>query len=144
MPLIDYFCVVWGNCSNEGLNRILKLQKRTAIFILDQDPIAPSEPIFKQLGWMTIEQRVKYHKYLLVSKCLINEAPVYLKNKIQYLSDRNSYFLRNVVSEKLQIPKAKLNFLRKFLHTLDQSYGMNYRFRYGKLLLIMQKLKVSF
>jgi hypothetical protein len=25
--LIDYCCVVWGNCSNEALNRILKLQK---------------------------------------------------------------------------------------------------------------------
>jgi hypothetical protein len=22
LPLIDYCCVVWGNCSNEGLNRI--------------------------------------------------------------------------------------------------------------------------
>jgi hypothetical protein len=147
LPLIDYCCVVWGNCSNEGLNRILKLQKRTAGLILDQDPIAPSEPLFKQLGWMTIEQRIKYHKHLLVSKCLKNEAPVYLKNKIQYLSDRNPYSLRNVVSEKLQIPKAKLNFLRKPLHTLDQNYGMNFRFRYGKLLLIMhlkQKFKVSF
>jgi hypothetical protein len=147
LPLIDYCCVVWGNCSNEGLNRILKLQKRTARLILDQDPIAPSEPLFKQLGWMSIEQRIKYHNYLLVSKCLRNEAPIYLKNKIQYLSDRNPCSLRNVVSEKLQIPKAKTELFKKILHTLDQSYGMNFRFRYGKLLLIMhlkQKLKVSF
>ncbi len=36
-----------------------------------------------------------------------NEAPVYSKNKLQYLSDRNPYSLRNVASEKLQIPKAK-------------------------------------
>jgi hypothetical protein len=107
LPLIDYCCVVWGACSNEELNRILKLQKRTARLILDQDPIAPSEPLFKQLGWMSIEQRIKYHKYLLVSKCLKNEAPVYLENKIQYLSDRNPYSLRNVVCEKLQIPNAK-------------------------------------
>ena len=113
MPLIDYCCVVWGNCSNEGLNCILKLQKRTARLILDQDPIAPSEPLFKQLGWMSIEQRIKYHKYLLVSKCLKNEAPIYLKNKIQYLSDRNPYSLRNVVSEKLQIPKAKTELFKK-------------------------------
>jgi hypothetical protein len=76
LPLIDY-CCVWENCSNEGLNRILKLQKRTARLILDQDPIAPSEPLFKQLGWMSIKQGIKYHKYLLVSKCLKNEAPVY-------------------------------------------------------------------
>jgi hypothetical protein len=54
--------------------------------ILDQDPTAPPEPLFKQLGWMSIEQRIKYHKYLLVSKCLKNEAPVYLKNKkVQFL-----------------------------------------------------------
>jgi hypothetical protein len=52
------------------------LQKRTARLILDQDPIAPSKPLFKQLGWMSIEQRIKYHKYLLVSKCLKNEAPI--------------------------------------------------------------------
>jgi hypothetical protein len=56
------------------------LQKRTARLILDQDHIAPSEPLFKQLGWMGIEQRIKFHKYLLVSKCLKNDAPVYLKN----------------------------------------------------------------
>ena len=62
LPLIDYCCVVWGACSNEELNRILKLQKRTARLILDQDPIAPSEHLFKQLGWMSIEQRIKYHQ----------------------------------------------------------------------------------
>ena len=62
---------------------------------------------------MSIEQRIKYHKYLLVSKCLKNEAPIYLKNKIQYLSDRNPYSLRNVVSEKLQIPKAKIELFKK-------------------------------
>ena len=59
---------------------------------------------------MSIEQRIKYHKYLLVSKCLKNEAPVYLKNKIQYLSDKNPYSLR---SEKLQIPKAKTELFKK-------------------------------
>jgi hypothetical protein len=36
LPLIDYCCVVWGHCANEELNRILKLQKRTARLILDQ------------------------------------------------------------------------------------------------------------
>ena len=75
--------------------------------------IAPSEPLFKQLGWMSIEQRIKYHKYILVSKCLKNEAPVYLINKNQYLSDQNPYSLRNVVSKKLQIPKAKTKLFKK-------------------------------
>ena len=38
---------------------------------------------------------------------------VYLKSKIQYLSDRNPYSLRNVVSEKLQIPKTKTELFKK-------------------------------
>ena len=51
----------------------------------------------------------------MFQKCLKNEAPVYLKNKIQYLSDSNHYSLRNVVSENLQIPKAKTEPFKKTL-----------------------------
>jgi hypothetical protein len=47
------------------------------------------------------------NKIVALIKCLKNEAPVYSKNKIQYISDSNHYFLQDVVSEKLQIPKAK-------------------------------------
>ena len=42
-----------------------------------------------------------------------NEAPVYSKNKLQYLSDRNPYSLRNAASKKLQIPKAKTDLFKK-------------------------------
>jgi hypothetical protein len=60
----------FNTLGSEYVNRILKLQKRTARLILYQIPIAPFGHLFKQLGWMTIEQRIKYHKYLLVSKYL--------------------------------------------------------------------------
>ena len=52
------------------------------------------------------------------------------------------YSLRNVVSEKLQIPKAKTEFFLENFYILWTK-----GFRYDKLLLIMhlkQKLKVSF
>ena len=45
------------------------------------------------------------------------EAPVYSKNKLQYLSDRNPYSLRNVVSEKLEIPKAKTELFKKITYS---------------------------
>ena len=41
------------------------------------------------------------------------DTTLYLKNKIQYLSDRNPYSLRNVVSEKLHIPTAKTELFKK-------------------------------
>ena len=59
---------------------------------------------------MRIEQRIKNHRYLLVSKCIKNEAPLY---KIQYLSDTNHYTLRNVDNEKLQILKVKTEPFKK-------------------------------
>ena len=84
------------------------LKQQFMVCIIHAAPIGHTILILsQQLGWMSIEQRIKYHKHLLVSKCLKNEVPVYLKNKIQYLSDRNPYSLQNVLSEKLQIPKAK-------------------------------------
>jgi hypothetical protein len=62
LPLIDYCCVVWGNCSNEGLNCILKLKKRTARLILDQDPIAPPEPLFKPEALKSLYRSPVYKK----------------------------------------------------------------------------------
>ena len=113
LPLIDYCCVIWGNCSNEGLNRILKLQKRAARLILDMDPLSPSEPLFKQLGWMRVDDRIKYHKYLLVYKSLRKEAPSYLTDKFNYISQDNPYSLRNVVNGNLQTPKPKTELFKK-------------------------------
>ena len=78
LPLIDYCCLVWGSCRKEDLSRILKLQKRAARLILDTDPFAPSAPLFKQLTWMTVEQRIIYHKSVLLHKCINKDAPSYL------------------------------------------------------------------
>ena len=55
---------------------------------------------------------------------------------------KNPYSLRNVVSETLQIPKAKTEFFLENFYILWTK-----GFRYDKLLLIMhlkQKLKISF
>ena len=89
------------------------MQKRAARVILDTDPFAPSEPLFKQLGWMTVEQRIKYHKYVLAYKCIKKDAPSYLVNKFNYVSDSNPYALRNVVQGKLALPKPKIELYKK-------------------------------
>ena len=64
LPVIDYYCIVWSGCNNEGILWILKLQKRAARIILDADSLAPSLPLFQKLGWMTVENRILYHKYV--------------------------------------------------------------------------------
>ena len=117
LPLIDYCCVVWGGCGIDLLSRIVKLQKRAARVILDADPFAPSEPLFKTLGWMTVDKRIKYHKYLLMHKVINDEAPVYLSSMFKF-SD-NPYPLRNNNSmKKLTVPRPNIEMYKQsFLYS---------------------------
>ena len=34
-PYLEYCCSIWGNCSKENINIIVKLQKKAARLILD-------------------------------------------------------------------------------------------------------------
>ena len=113
LPLIDYCCIIWGECKNEGKTRILKLQKRAARLILDADPLSPSAPLFKKLGWMTVDNRINYHKYLLLYKCMRMEAPMYLVQKFKLKSDNNPYSLRGVTQGNLIVPKPKAELFKK-------------------------------
>ena len=63
-----------------------------------------------KLGWITQE--------VVIWRGSLRQVWLYLKNKIQYLS-LTPYSLRNVVSEKLQIPKAKTELFKKTFHTLE-------------------------
>ncbi|XP_063418925.1 uncharacterized protein LOC134701720 [Mytilus trossulus] len=113
LPLIDYCCIIWGECKNEGITRILKLQKRAARLILDADPLSPSAPLFKKLWWMTVDNRIKYHKYLLLYKCMHMEAPMYLVQKFKLKSDNNPYSLRGVTQGNLIVSKPKAELFKK-------------------------------
>ena len=70
-------------------------------------------PLFIELGWMTIEHRIIYHKCLLIFKCLKNEAPSYLTEKVTYVSENNPYQLRNVVNGDLCVPKSRTELFKK-------------------------------
>ena len=53
-PHLTYCSSIWGNCSNELLNDILKLQKRAARIILGASYHTPSVNHFRPLKWLPI------------------------------------------------------------------------------------------
>ena len=55
-PLIDYGSITWGGTSLVNLERVLKLQKRTARIISNADFSTPSTDMF-DLKWMPIHKR---------------------------------------------------------------------------------------
>ena len=97
---MSQFCYIIGTCSDledilyEHDTRVNRKAHYHILFVLAELLLAS-----KKLGSIGIEQIIKYHKYLLVCKYLKNEKLV--------------YSLRQVVSEKLQIPKAKPDLCKK-------------------------------
>jgi hypothetical protein len=78
LPLIDYVSVVWGNTNKVNLDKILKLQKRAARIILRADFNTQSQMLFEKLEWLSVYNRINYHKATLMFKCINNLAPEYL------------------------------------------------------------------
>ena len=115
LPHLDYCCTVWGNCSQELTNSILKFQKRAARIILDKDYEYPTEQLFKDLRWTTFSQRVEYKKAILVYKSIQADAPAYLNDKFQFCNTAAQANLRSVDSKALKVPKPSLEIYRKSL-----------------------------
>ena len=115
LPHLDYCNSIWGNCSNELLDKIIKFQKRAARLILDKDLSVPSSELFQQLGWMRFDERVIYKKCILMYKSLHNLAPSYMSNKFTYSYDIHNLDLRSTTNQTLHIPKPKLEIYRKSL-----------------------------
>ena len=115
LPHLDYCCTIWGNCSNELLHRIIKFQKRAARMILDKDLSSPSAELFRQLGWLTFDERVRYRKGIIMYKALHNLAPTYLSNKFTYTHNIHSLDLRSATNQTLYVPKPNLEMYRKSL-----------------------------
>ena len=55
-----------------------KLQNRTARIILKSDFYTPSATMFHELGWMSLESRIKYNKAILAYKARNNMTPDYI------------------------------------------------------------------
>ena len=115
LPHLDYCNSIWGNCSNELSDKIIKFQKRAARLILDKDLSTPSSELFQQLGWMRFDERVIYKKCILMYKSLHNLAPSYMSNKFTYSYDIHNLDLRSTTNQTLHIPKPKLEIYRKSL-----------------------------
>ena len=112
LPHIDYCCTIWGSCSQNLLDKMLKFQKRAARVILDKPFDAPSEELFQQLSWMKFHARIDYKKAIIIYKSLNEQCPEYLRDKFKYSQNKG---LRSFDNKLLQLPKPKLEFFRKSL-----------------------------
>ena len=105
LPHMDYCSTLWGDSSAAG--RIHMLQKRAARVLTDSPYRTPSAPLFEQLRWLSLPDRVSYMKALLVFKSVNGLAPDYmcdLFESVQTVSSRNT---RANAKGDLYVPLAR-------------------------------------
>ena len=78
-----YGSSVWVSTSVDNLNKVFRLQKRTASVILNADTRANSVDLFQELSWLPFFHEAKINKFALVHKRLSGVCPDYMSELLK-------------------------------------------------------------
>ena len=124
MPHFDYCDVIWGTCGQTELDRVFRLQKRAARVITNSDYLEHSGPLFQDLKWLPLHERIDFHRCVLVYKGLHGLAPKYICNKLRYTSSVSQRCTRATSSLMLFKPRPKCElFKRSFVYSGPNSWN---------------------
>ena len=104
LPFIDYGSVTLGSAAGAHIERLTKLQKRAARIILYAEF---SEHMFKEFGWLSVSNRIKYNKVVLTYRALNNLTPEYISTLLKPVSQVHSLNLRSADNGSLYVPKSR-------------------------------------
>ena len=102
LPLFDYCDIAWSNLLQQDIDRLQRLQNRSARIITR---CSPSSEAIEQLQWPTLSSRRYYHKAKLVFLCLHSLVPSYFSSYFTRFSNVHHYSTRQ--SMRLSLPKVK-------------------------------------
>ena len=113
LPLFDYCDIAWSNLLQQDIDRLQRLQNRSARIITR---CSRSSEAIEQLHWPTLSSRRSYHKAKLVFLCLHSLVPSYFSLYFTRFSNIHNYSTR--WNMRLSLPNVKQNFgKRTFLFT---------------------------
>jgi hypothetical protein len=120
-PHFDYCSTVWGSTNIE---RLYKLQKRTARMIFDLPTQTPTKPLLEKLKWMSIMDRVSYRKAVMVYKSLNGLVPSYMRKLFKLVKDVSTRSTRHVDNTKLYLQSG--NNLKKYTDNFSYSAAITW------------------
>ena len=77
-PILEYSSVVWDNCTQYEKDRLEKVQIEAARIVTGTTRSITLNNLYKEIGWLTLEDRRKYQKLVLTFKIRNNMVPDYL------------------------------------------------------------------
>ena len=113
LPHFDYANVVWGTACGTNLKQVYRLQKRAARIITGAKRFSSTHPLFQQLNWMPLAERVQFHTAVLTFKALKGSTPEYLSSKFVPTANRHQHSTRLSNTSDLKVPKPNLEIYRR-------------------------------
>ena len=120
---MNYCDAVWDSCSINSKNKLQTIQNRCARRILDCLPGTSAPPLIKELGWISIENKRKMHKCVLLHRLLHGQGPTALINMLVPFTERTiTRTTRSTENGCLFIPSFKTDYVKKsfFLDTVKE------------------------
>ena len=95
-PLLEYASIVWDNCTSREKETIEKIQIEAARLVTGITRSASLDNLYKEIGWMTLENRRRYQKFICIFKIMNGLTPDYLRDIFPMnVHSRTAYTLRN-------------------------------------------------
>ena len=111
IPHFDYCNTIWLNGKGKEIIKLLKIQKCASRIILNKSATTSSAPLFKDLKWLTFNQRYTYNTAVLIYKALNDLTPSYIK-ELLIISTNSYYSLRSSSHKDIQTSRARTKYLR--------------------------------
>ena len=106
-PYFTYCISVWGNTYKTHLSRLIKLQKRAIRLLCREKWDAPSQPLFKKLNLLTIQELYLYSVQIFNYKFMHKILPETFWNFFTYNCDIHNYNTRQSHHFHSRLSKTK-------------------------------------
>ena len=110
---MNYCDMIWDKCSTSSRNKLQTIQNRCARTILGSRPGTSAPPLLRQLGWITLEDKRKLHKCVLMHRLLHGQGPEVLLDRLCRYINTNGIPTRSATSNNLVTVAHNTNYLAK-------------------------------
>ena len=101
---LDYCNSLYNGMTGKNLDRLQKLQNKSARIIHCKPPSTHITPLLKELHWLPVRERIHHKALTLVYKCLHNLSPNYLTNLLKVR--QSNYNTRSSSRTPLHTPRT--------------------------------------
>ena len=105
---LSYGCQVWG-LKPASLNQTIMLQKKALRLMSFSHRNAPTNPIFKDLQILQLEDLITSNNVIFVHKTLNNLSPSHFKNFYEFHSPNHNYNTVNNPNSRYSIPAGSVS-----------------------------------